>query len=150
MDCQEYHSATRDELSKIRLIYAGSPAKKDYLDECIKGYNLISPELKEVFEFHIMGADESFVHTCCGGIIPNGIIAHGQVPRQVVIKMLEICDFAILRRPKNERYTKSGFPTKSVEAMMNGCAMICNIISDLALYLVDGYNAIIVDDCSYL
>ena len=32
--------------------------------------------------------------------------------------------------------------------MMNGCAMICNLTSDLGMYLKDEKNSIIVENCS--
>ena len=32
--------------------------------------------------------------------------------------------------------------------MMNGCAMICNLTSDLEMYLIDEKNSIIVEECN--
>ena len=42
----------------------------------------------------------------------------------------------------------AGFPTKSVEAMSHGVAMLCNLSSDLGMYLKNMDNAIIVDGCT--
>lgn len=50
-----------------------------------------------------------------GRKIPE-IIAHGRVSREEVTQALSNSDFSILLRPSNERYTKAGFPTKSVDA----------------------------------
>ena len=52
----------------------------------------------------------------------------------------------MLLRPAQERYAKAGFPTKVVEAMAHGVAMLCNLSSDLSEYLVDGENALIAAD----
>ena len=57
--------------------------------------------------------------------------------------MLKEMDFSVLLRPAQERYAKAGFPTKVVEAMSHGVAMLCNPSSDLADYLKDGENALL-------
>lgn len=149
MDPKEYYPKDRDSTGKIKIVYAGSPAKKDYLSECIVAYAKLSDIEKLKFEFIILGATADFVKSCTEtGTIPIGIKALGRVPREKVISYLADADFSILLRPANERYAKAGFPTKSVEAMMNGCAMLCNVTSDLGLYLKDGENAILVEECS--
>ena len=51
-------------------------------------------------------------------------------------------------RPSDERYAKAGFPTKVVESLSLGTPMLCNLSSDLAMYLTDGENSIIIEDCS--
>ncbi|MDT2712394.1 glycosyltransferase [Enterococcus dongliensis] len=149
MDSRDYFPKERPVDSKVIITYAGSPAKKDYLKECIQAFEKLDPQIRSKFEFRILGVGRDFVSECCEGrAVPEEIKAYGRVPRDEVIANLEESDFSILVRPSNERYTKAGFPTKSVEAMMNGCAMICNLSSDLGMYLNDNENAIIVDDCT--
>ena len=149
MDSNEYFPKERHEEDKINIVYAGSPAKKDYLQECVLAYERLSDEIKEKIEFTILGVTGEYLIECTNKKrIPKGINALGRVSRETVISHLEKADFSILLRPENERYTKAGFPTKSVEAMMNGSAMLCNITSDLSMYLNDGENAIIVKDSS--
>lgn len=149
MDSKEYKPFDTENEDRINMIYAGSPASKDYLSECIQAFELLTESDRERFSFKIFGVEEDFVKECCSdNCIPKQIEIYGRVPRKTVIKSLEKADFSILLRPSEERYTKAGFPTKSVEAMMCGCAMICNISSDLGLYLKDGENAIIVEQCS--
>ena len=70
--------------------------------------------------------------------------AHGRVSRNEVLTALAGADFSMLLRPPEERYAKAGFPTKVVEGMMSGCAMLCNVTSDLGEYLVDGENSVLV------
>lgn len=134
---------------KIQLIYAGSPAKKDYIREIITGINSLSEDEKGKLELHILGVNRkqlneyyhiSQLHEC--------IRVYGRVSREYVDEMMQRMDFSVLLRPSDERYTKAGFPTKTVEAMAHGVAMICNITSDLDLYLQRGVNAILVENCS--
>lgn len=148
MDPDDYIPTERENNSKIKLVYAGSPAKKDYLVECIQGFLMLDSTEKEKFQFNILGVNKEYIANCINREIPKEINVMGRVQRKEVVKQLAESDFSILLRPENERYTKAGFPTKSVEAMMNGCAMICNLTSDLGMYLVDGDNAVIVEQCS--
>lgn len=137
-------SANSDD--KVKLIYAGSPANKDYLKEMVLGMESLAPDQQQIFEFHILGANEEQIKNLTGLYsLPTCIKAYGRVPREKVEETMRRMDFSVLLRPSKERYTKAGFPTKSVEAMSHGVAMICNISSDLGLYLKDGENAVIVD-----
>ena len=137
-------SVNEDE--KIKLIYAGSPANKDYLKEIVLGVTLLSEDNQKQLELHILGANEDQIKGLTGlQILPDCIKAYGRVPREKVEEVMLAMDFSVLLRPSEERYTKAGFPTKSVEAMSHGVAMICNISSDLGMYLRDGKNAIIVN-----
>lgn len=132
----------------IQIVYAGSPAKKDYLSECVKAFASLKNEERKRIQFHIYGADQHFIDSCLNENSIPEIVAHGRVKREVVTDALSNSDFSILLRPNNERYAKAGFPTKSVEAMMNGCAMLCNISSDLGEYLIHLKNSIIIEDYS--
>lgn len=147
MDCNDFYPhIIKDDL--IKIVYAGSPAKKDYLEECIVAFSNLKEEERKKLQFHIYGANQKYINDCLSDKFIPEIIAHGRVTREEVTKALSTSDFSILLRPTNQRYTKAGFPTKSVEAMMNGCAMICNLTSDLGMYLKDEINSIIVDECS--
>lgn len=131
---------------KVKLIYAGSPANKDYLKEMVLGMASLAPASQQRFEFHILGANEEQIKSLTGlSSLPSCIKAYGRVPREKVEETMLHMDFSVLLRPSKERYTQAGFPTKSVEAMSHGVSMICNISSDLGMYLKDGENAIIVD-----
>lgn len=130
----------------VKLIYAGSPANKDYLKEMVIGTTLLSENERERLEFHILGASDQQIKSLTGlQALPACIKVYGRVPREKVEEVMLQMDFSVLLRPSGERYTKAGFPTKSVEAMSHGVAMICNISSDLGMYLKDGKNAIVVD-----
>lgn len=129
----------------IRLVYAGNPGNKDYLSRIIEATIIVYKQNKSI-ELHLLGiSEEQAKGISSREILPECIVTHGRVPRSKVLEMLKKADFSVLLRPADERYAKAGFPTKVVEAMSQGVAMICNISSDLDLYLVDGDNAIIVD-----
>ena len=131
---------------KIKLIYAGSPANKDYLKEVIDGIILLPEEKHSKFEMHILGVNEEQIKRISGlQKIPECIKAYGRVSRERVEDVMMGMDFSVLLRPSEERYAMAGFPTKSVEAMTHGVAMLCNISSDLDMYLRDEENAVIVD-----
>lgn len=132
--------------SIIKLVYAGSPANKDYLRDIVLGATSLSSQQQSRFELHIFGAEEKQI---CDMTtlqhLPECIKAYGRVPRETVEEKMIQMDFSVLLRPTDERYAKAGFPTKVVEAMSHGVAMICNISSDLEMYLRDGENAILVE-----
>ncbi len=146
MDVQNTVIGTADADDRVKLIYAGSPATKDYLKEMVLGVEMLSEVEKSKVLFNIYGATEEQIKSITGlSRVSACIVAHGRVPRSIVQEELLKSDFSVLLRPAEERYAKAGFPTKSVEAMSHGVAMLCNISSDLGLYLKDGENAIIVD-----
>ena len=110
------------------------------------GVTLLSEDNQKQLELHILGANENQIKGLTDlQILPDCIKAYGRVPREKVEEVMLGMDFSVLLRPSEERYAKAGFPTKSVEAMSHGVAMICNISSDLGMYLRDGKNAVIVD-----
>ncbi|MCR5609618.1 MAG: glycosyltransferase [Lachnospiraceae bacterium] len=135
--------------NKIKLIYAGSPGNKDYLKEIIIGITLLPKERQRKLEMHILGVNEEQIKKIFElQKIPKCIKAYGRVSREKVEEVMLGMDFSVLLRPSEERYAKAGFPTKAVEAMNHGVAMICNISSDLGMYLKDEDNSIIVKDCT--
>lgn len=143
-----------DNSEKIRIVYAGSPGKKDYLKEIILGFVLLDKKEIESFEFHIIGITyEKLVSVC--GIDPkyleklkHSVFVHGRLDHQKAIEWVKRADYTILLRDQNLRYAKAGFPTKIVESMMCGTPPICNLSSDLDEYLTDGKNSIIINSCS--
>lgn len=138
----------------ITLVYAGSPGKKDYLREIIEGLGLLEEEELKKINLVLLGVNKSQLGSICG--IPQEAIekcgeslkAMGRVSRQEVLCYLQKADFTVLLRNPVYRYAKAGFPTKVVESLATGTPVICNLTSDLHLYLKDGENSIIVKDCS--
>ena len=148
MDVKNTPVALSDDNTVVRIIYAGNPGKKDYVEEVLLGFDALSEASKKHFELHILGlTKEQVCSVLKTSDVPKNIIVYGRVKREIVEQVLLKMDFSVLLRPQEERYAKAGFPTKTVEAMAHGVAMICNISSDLGMYLIDGVNSIIVDGC---
>lgn len=141
-----------DTSGKVRIVYAGSPGKKDHLSELVEAIALLSAEEQNKIDFHVVGMTlEKYLQTysiASADEIPKVVVFDGRKPRSEVLRQVAGSDFAFLLRPSDERYAKAGFPTKVVESLSLGTPMLCNLSSDLAMYLTDGENSIIIDDCS--
>lgn len=145
MDVEEVVKVSTNQSNKIKLIYAGDPNGKDYLKDMVNGIEILSDFEKKKLEFNIYGVTEQQIMEMTGrSKLSDCIHCYGRVTRSNVKENLLKSDFSVLMRPSEERYAKAGFPTKVVEAMTYGVAMICNISSDLEIYLEDMRNAVIV------
>lgn len=139
---------------KTVFLYAGSPGKKDYIAEIIKGFAMLPHELLTRAELQLLGISREQLTALCGveentiAQLGSTLICLGRVPREEVLNRLAAADFTVLLRSKAQRYAKAGFPTKVVESLSTATPVITNITSDLGMYLKDGYNSIIVADCS--
>lgn len=154
MDLNEVSHVKEVSSDKLILLYAGSPGKKDYLEEIVEGVlNLSEAELDKL-ELHLFGITqkdlkdypfflEYIKHKDC-----RSIIAHGRVSRKAVFSWLEKADFTVLLRSPTLRYAKAGFPTKVVESLATATPVICNMTSDLGDFLIHNENSLIVEECN--
>ena len=153
MNISEMPCEKRTAEDKTVFLYAGSPGKKDYLAEIIKGFSLLPQELLTRVELQLLGISKEQLATLCGvedsavEYMGNSLVCLGRVPREEVMNRLAAADFTVLLRSETQRYAKAGFPTKAVESLSTATPIITNLTSDLGLYLKDGYNSIIVSDC---
>ncbi len=136
----------------LNITYAGSPeGRKDYLTVMIKAFRLLSNYERNHIDFTLFGIDTLTLTKLWNITIDElntlGCIhARGRVPRTEVLERLKNTDFTILIRSFTARYAKAGFPTKVVESLMSSTPVICNMTSDLGMYLKDGYDCIEVSD----
>lgn len=139
---------------KTVFLYAGSPGKKDYLAEIIKGFSLLDKHLLSKTEFRILGINREQLVSLCGveekGIeyMGGSLVCLGKVSRDEVLKNLQTADFTVLLRSQTQRYAKAGFPTKVVESLATATPVVANVTSDLGLYLKDGVNSKIIVSCT--
>lgn len=139
---------------KLTILYAGTPGKKDYLSVMLCGLALLNYEQLEQIEFRIIGVSKEELCNMFENNknvlakVKNNLNVIGKVPREEVIKNLSQSDFTVLLRSAEQRYAKAGFPTKVVESLATGTPVILNITSDLADYIIDGVNGLIVDECT--
>lgn len=139
--------------NKIVYSYAGQPGKKDYLNTMIEAFYKLPKEYDDKYIFNIIGCTKEMIIN--SGISPSvlnkiekNIVFYGRVSHDEVINILSKTDFTILIRSEKQRYAKAGFPTKFVESISHGVPVICNLTSDLELYVKDGLNSIEVKDDS--
>jgi len=134
----------------LNIIYAGTPGKKDLIaaaivglqDLIIKGYkvklHIIGPTPTDIKE--ILDESEDFFN-----VLGNSLVFHGRIEQNCIPQMLSKADFSVLIRP-NKLYANAGFPTKFVESLTIGLPVICNITSDIGMYLKEGQNGFVMED----
>lgn len=140
-------------VNKIIFAYAGSPGKKDYLNVILDGFYLLSEEERNKIEFRIIGVSWEWIqksyHYSQEKIkeLKEFAIAYGRLERNETITCLKEASFTVLLRPEELRYAKAGFPTKVVESLNLGIPVVCNLTSDLGMYIEDDYCGKIVENC---
>ena len=154
MDIKSIPCKKNTQDKKTVFLYAGSPGKKDYLAEIVKGFSMLDKELLSGFELQLLGIEKNQLTELCGveqsaaEYLGDSLVCLGRLPHREVIDRLSGADFTVLLRSERLRYAKAGFPTKVVESLATATPVITNLTSDLDKYLKDGYNSIIVRECS--
>jgi len=133
----------------LRLVYAGVPGKKDLLDNAIKGVRMLRREGLPVV-VDLVGPTRENISALlardagCLDELGAALRCHGRVPQHLVPQRLAEADYSFLLRP-NLRYAQAGFPTKLVESLSAGVPIITNATSDIAEYVRDGKEGILLD-----
>lgn len=137
---------------RIKIVYAGMPGKKDHLVEFLTAIQEIKHDIRNRLNVTVVGIGLETYEESYGkldsDIIGNIVTFLGRKSREETMRIVRMSDFALLLRKSDERYAKAGFPTKVVESMSLGTAMLCNLSSDLDMYLIDKENSILIDECS--
>lgn len=135
----------------ITLFYAGSPGRKDYLENVINAIDLMCSEEQKRIRFIILGVTADQLVSMCGvkkevfDRVAPCLEVKGRVPREQVLADYSKADFSVLIRPTDQRYAMAGFPTKFVESLCCSTPIICNITSDLDEYCENKRNSIVLD-----
>ena len=136
--------------SPLRLVYCGSPAKKDLLLPIVQAVCTLLDEGRAV-ELRIVGIGKEQFESFYSFIVPERhkekIMFYGRVPHEQALQILQDNDFSVIIRP-NERYAVAGFPTKMVEAFSNGLGIIATPVGDLQEYVIDGKTGFMLRDSS--
>lgn len=131
----------------LRIVYAGSPGIKDALYMILRGISLLPKEAQDRFTLRVIGVTkEQYFQANAEMDIPENVIFLGRVSRETVLEELAQADYSTFVRDGEKRFAKAGFPSKLAESMSMGVPVITNLTSDLALYLKDEENAIVVKD----
>jgi glycosyltransferase involved in cell wall biosynthesis len=137
----------RDTGEKLKLVYAGTPGKKDLLNNLIQAVYKID-QSGESINLKVIGPTlEQVLSLTDMEKIPDCVDVVGRVPQQEVFRIIQQADFSVLLREK-EVFTQAGFPTKFVESLANGVPVIANLTSDLERYLIDGKNGLVCENYS--
>ena len=140
-------------VDKVVFTYAGQPGKKDYLHVMLEAMALLPDNLRERVVFNIVGCSKE--QMMAAGInsevftkLEKQLIIHGRVGHDEVLRILKGTHFTLLMRSPIQRYAQAGFPTKVVESLSRSTPVICNLTSDLGMYLTDDVDALIVYECN--
>ena len=130
-----------DTRGRMRLAYSGSPGRKDLIDIVIEAVIKCDGGLGRLL-LEIAGLSEEELRKRApllrrNGVIPDCLVAHGQVSHARSMEIVGQADFTVFLRHPN-RVSTHGFPTKFVESFAMGTPVIANITSDLADHLRDG------------
>lgn len=148
VDAETYPSDQERPEDKLRLAYAGTPGKKDYVAHVVRALDLLSPEEREAVVFHIYGVSPDDLRQKLKLPEPllrrlgGSLVAHGRIPCEEVPGVIKNADFTVLLRPDNRR-SKAGFPTKVGESMACGVPVLANLTSDLDECIIDGQTGIV-------
>ena len=139
---EKFHLETSKNNEAVSLVYAGSPAlRKEALGDVVKILN----NFKDFnYKFTVVGITRDRFCSVYG-IEPDDtkIEFTGRISHNEALIAVSESDYSIIIRP-NTRITVAGFPTKFVEAISCGTAVIANDTSDLSFYLKDGKNGYLV------
>lgn len=148
-DSIDYSKTASDNI--IRILYAGSPGKKDYINIVVEAFMRIIETRINNMELTILGCTlEQFAENYHYDMntlrsLSSRLLFKGRVSRNEVLAEYKRADFSILIRPENARFAKAGFPTKLVESLATGTPVICNITSDIGDYIRNNENGVIVN-----
>ena len=150
LDINEFLNENYDNSQVIRIVYAGSPMKKDYIINVIKAMLILPKDEREKIVLDFYGVTWDYFLKLGITIkqkrdLDECVSCHGRVSLSEVKMGLSKADFTILLRP-NERYANAGFPTKVGESMAMGIPVIANITSDLELYIHENVEGIICEN----
>lgn len=129
----------------LKLVFAGTLAKKDYLLSMINAVQYINQDDEKRVEFSIIGPSKEELNAKAMIESAKGIKIMGRLPHEEVLRIVADADFSVLLR-ENKRYAKAGVSTKFSEAMCLGIPSICTSVGGTDLYVEDGVNGILVQD----
>ncbi len=138
--------------STLQLSFVGNAGKKDLLVNAIRGLMLLGNEARSC-ELVIVGPSRGELAESLGrdaqilDWLNDTLRFVGKVTHEVAMAYVKRADFSILLRP-DLRFAHAGFPTKLVESLSMGVPVICNLTSDVGMYVRDGQEGLVVSDCS--
>jgi len=137
---------------RLRLAFTGNAGQKDLIVNAIRGLALLGEQAGK-WEFVMVGPSRAEVVKNLGrdsgllDLLHSTLRFVGRVSHAEALSLLGQADFSVLLRP-DLRFAHAGFPTKLVESLAMGVPVICNVTSDIGLYVRDGQEGLVVSGCS--
>jgi glycosyltransferase involved in cell wall biosynthesis len=138
--------------AELRLVYAGSPGKKDILINALRAAIVLRNENYPI-KIHLVGLNRDKCRSWLRDDpalvekLEDIVVCHGRVSQARAIELVSTADFSILLR-EDKRYAHAGFPTKLVESLSAGVPIITNATSDIAEYVRDEQEGILLENHS--
>lgn len=138
----KYSDSGRDASKPLSLVYAGSPGKKDLLNNIMEAVLQVRQQGLNI-HLSVAGipaaasADYPSVRRASASLVAGTINFAGVLGHADSMELVRRADFSLLLR-NDARYAKAGFPTKFVESLSVGTPVIANLTSDLGSHLRDG------------
>jgi glycosyltransferase involved in cell wall biosynthesis len=143
-----------DSSTATRMVYSGSPGMgmyKDRLPWILEALDELAAGSRD-FCFAIVGMTaQQYIsdkprHGPLLERLGKKVVFLGRLPHQQAVAILKSADLSVFVRRRN-RVSTVGFPTKFAEAITCGVPVLTNDTSDIALYLEDGVNGILMAGC---
>ncbi|EOW6803693.1 glycosyltransferase [Cronobacter muytjensii] len=125
--------------STLSFFYAGSPGKKDRLDNFVEDL-LRSKTMGINLKFYIAGIDKTKflelypAYRAKDKVLDERFVFLGRIPMTEVFTWYAKVNYCVFFR-ENKRYALAGFPSKYVEAISHGIPVITNAIGDISTEL---------------
>jgi glycosyltransferase involved in cell wall biosynthesis len=136
----------RDASRPLEVVYAGSPGRKDLLDNILEAV-LRLRRCGLAVRMSVAGISAkdaeryAAVRSRPSSEVAAGVTFCGVLDHEASMDLVRQSDFSLLLR-HDARYSRAGFPTKFVESFTVGTPVIANLTSDLHRYLRDGETGI--------
>lgn len=147
----EVQTSTPGKELPLIVMYAGSPAKKDCMEQILEACCLAKrqglPIRLEIAGMDPIHLDEAGSNAArCVQELGDDLVVYGRFPtsRQAVQKMAAADLLLLVKYPS--RSAEAQFPTKLVEYMALGRPVLANNTSDVAQYMRDGIEGFLISD----
>lgn len=132
----------------LKLVYAGSPQRKDRIDKLIEALDIVKRKYvldiigitkEQYLEYYPEHTDTLKRH--------SNIVFHGRMPHLETLEYVKKANYSCFLR-EDDRVSKAGFPTKFAEAITCGTPVITNNTSNLSEYADGTVNGYLLPDNS--
>lgn len=145
----ETKSRISTEVSKIKLVYAGSPGtgRKDRLDLIFDAFAMLEPNVRKNYTMSVVGLTKEEYEKAFNKNVPEVIsdilFFKGRLSHIDTLTEIKSSDINVFFRDSNLANT-AGFPTKFAESISCGTPVLTNKTSNIDDYLEEGVNGFFV------